>query len=137
MANLTITAANVIAATGVAKKEGVAGVTIAAGDALYADATDAGKLKLAIATSAAAAAFVGIAVTGAAANQPVLYVPVGQLAIGATIRIGAVYVVSATAGKICPVADLVAGNFVSVIGIAPSAGNLDVYPRVSGVALAA
>jgi hypothetical protein len=137
MANLSITAASVQVASTIPLTRGIAGATIAAGDALYSDASDNNKMKLAIATSAAAAAFAGIATHAALAGQPILYIPAGAITIGATLAVGSVYVVSATAGKICPVADLVAGNFVTIIGMPSSTTVLEVYPKASGTALAA
>jgi hypothetical protein len=137
MANLSITAASVQVASTVKLSRGVAGATIAAGDALYADTSDSGKLKLAIATSAAAAVFAGIATHAAATGQPVQYIPAGAITIGATLAVGVVYVVSATAGKICPVADLVAGNYLTIIGMPSTTAILQVYPKASGTALAA
>jgi hypothetical protein len=137
MANLSITAASVQVASTVRLSRGVAGATIAAGDALYIDTSDSNKLKLAIATSAAAAVFAGIATHAALSGQPVQYIPAGAITIGATLAIGTVYVVSATAGKICPVADLVAGNYLTIIGMPSTTSILQVYPKASGTALAA
>jgi hypothetical protein len=137
MSNLSITSASVLAGADSPKQSGVAGVAIAAGDALYIDASDSGKLKLAVATSAAASVFAGIALHGAAAGQPITYLTSSTITIGATLHVGTIYVVSATAGKICPVADLVAGNYVTIIGMPTTTGILDVYPRSSGLALAA
>jgi len=137
MSNLSITAASVQVASTVRLSRGVAGAAIAAGDALYVDTSDSNKLKLAIATSAAAAVFAGIATHAALAGQPVQYIPAGAITIGATLVIGTVYVVSATAGKICPVADLVSGNYLTIIGMPSSTTVLEVYPKTSGTALAA
>ena len=137
MANLSITAASVQVASTVRLSRGVAGATIEAGDVLYIDTSDSNKLKLAIATSAAAAVFAGIATHAALSGQPVQYIPAGAITIGATLAIGTVYVVSATAGKICPVADLVAGNYLTIIGMPSTTSILQVYPKASGTALAA
>lgn len=137
MSNLSITPGSVQVASTIPLTRGVAGATIAAGDALYVDATDSNKLKLAVATSAAAAAFAGIATHAALAGQPILYLPVGAITIGATLTLGTVYVVSATAGKICPVADLVSGNYLTIIGMPSTTTVLEVYPKASGTALAA
>jgi len=135
MANLAITPADVVTVSSLYRRDGLAGVAIAQGDALYADATDSNKLKLAIATSAAASVFVGIALTAAGVGQPVLYVEAGLITIGATVAIGVQYVLSATAGKICPSADLVPGNFVTQIGVATEAGKIEIYRRAYNVAL--
>jgi hypothetical protein len=137
MSNLSITAASVQVASTIPLTRGVAGATIAAGDALYVDTSDSNKMKLAVATSAAAAVFAGIATHAALAGQPILYIPAGAITIGATLHVGTIYVVSATAGKICPAADLVAGNYVTIIGMPSSTTVLEVYPKSSGTALAA
>lgn len=137
MSNLSITAASVQVASTVKLSRGIAGATIAAGDALYIDASDSNKLKLAIATSLAGAAFVGIATHAALSGQPVQYIPAGAITIGATLVVGTIYVVSATAGKICPVADLVSGNYLTIIGMPSTTSILQVYPKASGTALAA
>ncbi len=137
MSNLSITAASVQVASTIPLTRGVAGATIAAGDALYIDAADSNRLKLAVATSAAASVFAGIATHAALAGQPILYIPAGAITIGATLHVGTIYVVSATAGKICPAADLVAGNYVTIIGMPSSTTVLEVYPKSSGTALAA
>lgn len=137
MSNLSITSANVLAGAGSPAVTGVAGAAIAAGDALYIDTSDSNKLKLAIATSAAASVFAGIALHAAASGQPITYMTSGSITIGATVHVGTIYVVSATAGKLCPVADLVTGNYVTIVGMPTSTTLLDVYPRSSGLALAA
>lgn len=135
MADLSITAANVLKDGSAGTTSGTAGVTILAGEALYLDSVT-NTLKLAVATSAAAAAFVGIALHGAAAGQPITYITGGLLTIGATVALGQVYCVSATAGKICPYGDLVSTNFVSIIGIPTTTAILLVKSNVSGIAKA-
>lgn len=134
MANLTITPANLVITSSQSLRYGISGVAIAQGDSLYIDLTDSNKMKLAIATSAAASVFAGVAVCACAANQSVAYVPIGGLTIGSTLGLGLIYCVSATAGKICPYADLVTGNYVSVIGMPTTTAILDIYPKNSGIA---
>src|SRR6266496_1447543 len=103
MADLTITAANVASGTGSQTSDGTAGGTITQGDAIYQDATDSNKWKRADANlSAAAAAAIGIALNAAENGQPVRIQVGGEMNPGATLAVGTVYVLSATAGKIAP-----------------------------------
>lgn len=135
MANLTITAASVVPDSSAQLKYGISGATIAQGDALYLDSVT-NTLKLAVATSAAAAAFVGIAVNAAAAGQPVTYIAGGLVTIGATVALGQIYCVSATAGKLCPHADLVSTNYVTFVGMPTTTAIINVAFKVSGVQVA-
>lgn len=135
MADLVITAANVVAAAGASRTAGVAGAVITAGQAVYLDAAT-GKFLLADSNAVAAAARVplGIALNSAAANQP-LQVGWGEITIGATMTPGLVYYLSDTPGGICPVADVGSGEYVCVIGIAASASLLSVKIHAVNVAL--
>ena len=119
MADLTITAANVLSA-GTSFSRATAGVALTQGEVIYLDSADGNLAKLADASAAATATIAGIVVTEAAAAQPVLYVKTGAITIGDTVATGTVYVVSATAGKIAPIADLSSTEIVSVLGIASS-----------------
>lgn len=134
MADLVITAANVVPGAGKQTANGTAGASITAGQPVYLDNTT-GTIKPASAnTSAATAAVVGIAVNGASANQPVVYQTAGVLALGAVLTTGKVYVASANSGNIAPVADLASGWNTTILGYATSASNLQVNLVVSGVA---
>lgn len=133
MANLTITAANVLS-TGTGNTVTViAAVAITQGQAVYIDAAT-GYAKLAITTSEATAKVVGIAVNAAAAGQYVTYQKVGPITIGATTAAGTAYYVSDTAGGICLESDLGTGDFVSLIGFGISATQIYINPQRSGVA---
>jgi hypothetical protein len=114
MADLTITAANVIAGAG-AKKTGIkAGGTITQGKALYRKSD--GTYDLADADVLATAGCAGVALNAASAGQDGIMQTYGRIAIGGTVAVGTVYVVSATAGGICPIADLVTGDYVCEVG---------------------
>lgn len=122
MADLTITAASVLASASASTLEGTAGATVTAGQPVYLDAAD-GKLKLTDASSSAEeTACVGIALNNASTGQPVEYVNEDDgFTPGATLVAGEVYAVSAAAGgAIAPVADLVATNYTQVLGVAIS-----------------
>jgi hypothetical protein len=136
MADLSITAANVVKQAGARVRAGTAGATITAGQAVYLD-TDDGKFKLADADSATSAARVpiGIALNGAADGQPLTVLTRGKVTIGATLTAGTAYYLSDTAGGICPVGDLTTGDYPVFIGIATSTSVIDVNITASGVAL--
>lgn len=135
MADLTITAASVVAGSNASKREALASVTITAGQAVYV--VDATK-KLALADSDSATAEVrradGIALNSAAVNQPVSYQISGDITIGATLTAGATYFLSNTPGGICPDADVGAAEYVCQLGIAKSTTVLAMsiqYPNVA------
>lgn len=136
MADLTITAASVVAGDGSTVVSGTAGVTITAGQAVYKDSTT-GKYALADSDSDTAAAkrAVGIALNGAALNQPIKVLTAGAITIGATLTAGTAYYLSDTAGGICPVADIGSGENVCLLGLAASASVLNVDIQNPGVTL--
>ncbi len=126
MANVTITASDVAPGANVKQVKGVAGATITAGQALYLDAAT-NTYKLASATAEDTAAFRGVALCGASTGQPVVMAKTDtDLDLGNQLSVGEVYVVSATAGAIAPVSDLVVGNFVSLVGISNASDSLSV-----------
>lgn len=136
MADLVVTAASVVAGSDSTTVSGTAGVTITAGQAVYLDATT-GKWALADADSATAAQrrAAGIALNGAALNQPIKVLTSGDVTIGATVTAGVAYYLSGTAGGICPVADVGTGEYVCLLGIATSASVLRVGIQFPNVAL--
>lgn len=133
-ADLTITAASTKPSTGAQLDAShYAGEAITAGQPLYVKAAD-GLCYLADANaSSATATVVGIAANGAAIGQPVTYQKAGSMTIGATLTKGEKYCVSATAGKICPFADLTTGDYISELGTASSASVLSVKINVTGI----
>lgn len=137
MADLTITAANVVPGNGAKMKHVTAGATITAGQVVYRDPTD-GKYKLADCDSATAAVRspAGIALNGASDGQPLTIIYEGLVTIGATIAAGVAYYLSPTAGGIAPVADLGSGDYTSIIGIAKSTTVLDVKLHEAEAAIA-
>jgi predicted lysophospholipase L1 biosynthesis ABC-type transport system permease subunit len=78
----------------------------------------------------------GIALHGSLANQPLTVIKSGPVTIGAALTAGVAYYLSATAGGICPVADLASGDYPVILGIATSTTVLDVDIQEAGVALA-
>lgn len=142
MADITITAANVILSTGTTAESKpvlvrkIAGTTIAAGQILCRNTTT-GKMELADANGAEAYHKVaaGIAVHGALADQPIEYIESGDIAVGAVLTAGTYYVLSATAGVLCLLSDLSSGRGVSYIGYATTTSNLRVKVANTGVTL--
>jgi len=136
MADLTVTAANVVAGADSTTVSGTAGVTITAGQAVYLDATT-GKYALADADSATVAQrrAIGIALNGAALNQPIKVLTSGDITTGATMTAGVAYYLSGTAGGICPVADVGTGEYVCLLGIAKSTTVLGFSVQFPNVAL--
>lgn len=120
MADISVTAANVLSSATALTSSGVAGATITAGQTLYIDTANSNVLKLADANASALTATVaGIALHGASSGQPLKYVyEDSTFTHGATLTVGQTYVQSATAGGIAPVTDLVTGDYPSVLFIA-------------------
>lgn len=136
MADLTITAASVLAADGSSSEYGVAGAAITAGQTAYLDSTT-GRYQLADSNSATVAARTprGIALNGAANGQPLAILLAGPITIGATMTAGVAYYQSDVPGGIAPVADVGSGEVSTVIGIATSTTVLKVGIQTSGVTL--
>lgn len=133
--DLSITAANVQPGTNPAYEDGTAGASITAGQALYRDASDSNKWKLADANaSATIAACRGLATHGASSGQPIRVQTGGGINPGATVAVGELYVVSSTAGAICPASDLTTGWYTCIIGIGTTTSNIDLYIKPGGVA---
>lgn len=135
MADLTITAANVLKVGTLGIKTGIAGATITAGQAVYLDSAT-GTLKLAQCDGTAAEAdVVGVALHGATANQPLTYAGDGAtINIGGTTSKATTYMVSAAAGGVAPQADLVSTNRIAQIGYATDAvGGFTLQIRNRGI----
>jgi hypothetical protein len=136
MADLSVTAANVVAGSGATVERGTAGATITAGQVVYQDPVS-GKFLLADSNSATAAVRApdGIALNGASLNQPLAVHTGGPVTIGATLVAGTTYTLSETPGGLQPTADLGSGEYPSIIGMATSTTVLNVDIQSAGVAL--
>lgn len=123
MADISITAANVVPGTSATQVQGTAGATITAGQAVYYDSASSLTWKLAQADGTAlesgSGTQYGIALCGASSGQPFVVdtVDTNGITIGGTTVVGTIYCVSATAGGICPWADLASTNYVTVLGV--------------------
>lgn len=137
MAELSITAASVLAASGSETTNGTSGATLTAGMAVYRDANNRYQKSLANAVGAAADVD-GIVLNGASNGQPVQIVRTGaNLNLGATLTVGQTYVVSNnTAGAIMPVSDLASTHVPIILGIANAANNIKLSFVIGTVAKA-
>lgn len=136
MADLSVTAANCVPVVPYVPEYGVAGATIAAGKAIYLEAaTNTWKLADNNSGTAEVREATALALSGASSGQPFAYMRSGSVTLGATMTAGVAYYLSATAGGICPVADLTSGMYPGIIGISTSATVLKLSFNYSGVAL--
>ena len=135
MADVTISGSPKAPATGAAGvRYAEAGAAITAGQAIYLDSTDGNTAKPADANlSSAAAAAVGVSLTGAADGEQVAYVVSGDFELGGTLVKGTTYILSATAGGIAPDSDAVSGWYKTILGVASSTTNLTLSVNATGI----
>lgn len=136
MSDLSITAGSVISDPTAKRVLGTAGAVITAGKAVYLDETT-NTYKNADADSATAAARspAGIALNGASSGQPLVVHERGLITIGAAVTQGVAYYLSPTAGGICPVADVLTGDYPVFLGFAVNATQIDIDIKEAGVVL--
>lgn len=110
----------------------VYGATIAAGNTLV---KSAGKSILADAdASVALASAEGIAITpGVDTGYGIIAFSGSVVLVGATLAVGTVYIVSDTPGGIKPIADATAGDYITILGVASTATQLDLNIVATGV----
>jgi hypothetical protein len=140
MADISITAANVVAGSDVLTERLTAGAALTAGQVIYKDASDSNKAKLTDVDSATVAAREadGIALNNCASGQPVVVARLdggGLVTIGGTVTPGVAYYASDTAGGICVFADLETSDWCTIIGIGYSATQIRLCKVRQGVAL--
>lgn len=115
-----------------------AGEPLDAGEVVYVD-TVTNKWKLGDSNTLAVAKIKGMAINGAALDQPVDVVTKGKVVVGvsAAIRLGGTYVISPTPGKMVEENDILhaIGKFTSFVGIGETGEVLDINPLVSDTAL--
>lgn len=132
MADITVTAANVVPGASSNVKPETFGATIAQGKSVYKMAS--GRIGLYDANAAAPAnVLYGVAMSSGADGQPGFVLVDGDYNPGATVVVGTVYVGSATAGGIAPVADLATGWAANVLGVGTAANKIKVDIINSGV----
>ena len=134
MADLAVTAANVLPGSSAKKVDGVAGASITAGQVVYLD-TATNTFKLADCNSATVAARtpVGVALHGSLTGQPLVVQTAGPITIGATLAIGGAYFLSGTPGGIRPAADNVTGDYPASLGMPLSTTVLSLNIQAPGV----
>lgn len=136
MADISITAANVIPSANAKIVRKAAAETITAGQAVYLN-TSGLVAKADANLSAAASTVYGIAANGGGAGQLINVVKEDPaLVIGATVAIGDILILSATAGGIAQAADLASGHYGTVLGIAISTTAINFKPIAAGAAKA-
>jgi len=121
MADISVTAASVVATGATQTETGKLGATVTAGQVVYKDPAD-GLLKLSDNDNASAAirAAYGIALNGGATGQPATIARKGPVTFNAALTKGMVYCVSGTPGAICPLADVTTGDDTIILGVATS-----------------
>lgn len=136
MADLSITAANVVAGSRTQRRSGTAGAAITAGQVVHLSPTT-GRYILSDADAAGIGDVTefGIALNGAANGQPLEVLTAGDLTLGAVMAAGTSYYLSDTPGGIAPRGDLGAGDDVILLGTSKSTSVLAVSPIISGVTL--
>ncbi|MDX0592417.1 hypothetical protein GOD07_25850 [Sinorhizobium medicae] len=136
MADLVLTPSAILAGSNSAQEHGMAGETITAGKSVYKSATTK-KWMLADSNSATAAArqVGGIALNGASDGQPITVHKSGDLTVDAVLTAGQAVYLSDTLGGLCPLADVGAGEYVCLIGLAKSTTVLAVDIQFPDVAL--
>jgi hypothetical protein len=133
MADLSQTAANVKPGENITPRMRQAGEAITQGMPYYVSTTDSKAYQTDANDGAAKAEVRGIALTGAALDGYFVAQESGLINLGATLAVGTVYVVSATKGAICPIADITSGQYVSPLGVATTTSLLNLKPDPSGV----
>lgn len=130
MADLTITATQVLPGAGARYADGTAGAAIVAGQAVYNSTSDTMLLADADAGTPAAANVRGISLNAASIGQPVRIQTEGIIMLGAAAAPvkGTIYVLSGTAGGIAPSTDLAAADRVTVIGVGGTTAGTLVMP---------
>lgn len=128
MADLNPTVASVAYVSGTVIRDYNAGETITAGMAVYLKSSNTKWMKMqcdGAAEESGVGVRTGIALHGSLDGQPLAVQETGVITIGDTVVVGTIYTVSAAAGKICPHADLVSTNKVTVLAIAITSANLN------------
>lgn len=135
MADLSVTAGNVVPGSNAVTEQGTAGEAIAAGKQVY-KATATKKWMLADSNSATVEARrpTATALTGSALNQPIVVQKSGDITLGATLTANTPYFASDTPGGVCPIADVGAGEYLTQIGIARTTAILQLNYSTTGIA---
>lgn len=121
-----------VSTTGGSFEPGTAGEAISSGDWLYRDASR--TYFLAKCDDPDKATLYGVAMNNAILGGTVYVNRDAAIEADAVFAKDVVYVLSATAGRIAPEADLVSGNLISIAGVASSTTGLKVGILNTGIA---
>jgi hypothetical protein len=136
MADLTITAANVVSGSGATVERGSFGEAVTAGQVVYKSSTTNKYMKAdSNSVTVEARHALGIALNGGSLDQPAEVQKSGKITIGAALTAGSDYYLSDTPGGICPRADVGTGEYVCLLGLAESSSVLDLNIQFPNVAL--
>lgn len=134
-ADYTVTATSVIASASATLSRGTAGAAITAGQSVAIDTDHSIKLYDANSGTATLRVFAGIACNGASTGQPVTYCTADSaFTPGFTVAAGAIVIGSATAGGLCPAADLASGSYLTIVGVGIGSNRIKLNPLAAGVA---
>lgn len=139
MADFTINAADVVPVTTdddnpAVFEDLIAAEAIDAGESVYKDTN--GEAALTDADAAASAVARGMAVNSAADGQPVRIMRSGLVDVTSNASAqGKVALLSTTAGKLCPTADLASGDYVNIAAVFVSNTRLKLMFQNTGIAL--
>lgn len=135
MTDIVVTATSVVKGANAQSVVKYALEAITAGQTVYQDTTDPTKVGLYDADSGTAVKKVlyGVALNGAAINQPVVVQISGEIVIGGTVAVGTVYLGSDVAGGVRPDADRNTGDSVSILGVGKSATTILMGINNSGI----
>ena len=138
MAAIPITPANLRLSTGAGTSTATSGETITPFQLIYRAAN--GKVMKAVNSSLLEATFLGVAITYAAVDEQIGYVPITEGAgvilnsASADFTKGKVYCISDTAGQMFPAADIGTGDFVTIAAYAISTTSLQMHNVQTGYA---
>lgn len=134
MADLAIVPSQVVPGPGAQLVRGTAGDAITAGEPCALEAATQ-RYRYAFSAIQARATCVGIALHAAAVGQPLTLQRAGDIILGAGAApvVGDIYVLSRNAARIAPAADLVTGNYTSVVGVGVAPTMLRLALNNSGV----
>jgi len=137
MADVTVTEASVVPASGATIITVTAGATVTAGQTGYKDTADSNQYKGGDADAQASAVAAGVFCTGAADEQPVVLCTAGSIVLGTAgcVTVGTPYVVSTNVGGICPWTDNASGDFITHLGIGTTSTTILLDIQSGGVAI--
>jgi hypothetical protein len=136
MADISITAANVLPQNGAVRTSSTAGATVTAGQVVYLEAsTQTCKLCDVNSATAEARTPYGLALHGALTGQPLTVQTAGPVALGTVLTAGVAYYASGTAGGIRPAADNTTGDYPALLGMSTSTSVLNIDIQAPGAVL--